>query len=390
MIYFPVFIHLNTGFYLITYQIQLMKRFFKKLHKWLSIPVGILISFICLSGAILVFQEEILEMYYPERYFVNEVKTETIPLDRLVPMVNKQLIDNSVSAVKIPSDSKRTYTMTLSEGFRISAFVNPYTGEITGYHKTRESAFFTVMSFHRWFMDSTRTVGKYAVGISTLIMAFILISGFILWFPREFKKSRFKIQSKKGRLRLMFDLHNVLGAYACLILLICSLSGLMWSFEWYRNGVFSLLGAETEERGGGGHGRGGDKKEKPEINTAQWQNVATAIIKNNPDNNYIRVEDGKAFIRQKYMANTRAMDEYAFDKQTGEINKTILYADQPKQSKIWGWAYSLHVGNYWGIWSKIFTFVAALIGASLPITGYYLTLKKRKNKKRKAKLPAIE
>lgn len=361
-----------------------MKRFFKKLHKWLSIPVGVFVSLICLSGAILVFQEEILETYYPERYFVSEVKNEAIPLDKLVPMVNTQLKDNTVSAVKIPSDPKRSYTMTLAEGFRVSAFVNQYTGEITGYHKTRESAFFTVMSFHRWFLDSTRTVGKYAVGISTLIMTFILISGFILWFPREFKKSRFKIQTKKGRLRAMFDLHNVLGAYACLILLICSLSGLMWSFEWYRNGVFSLLGAETEQSSGDHGKRGGNReKEKPAINTATWQTVASTLIHKNPDNEYIRVEDGRANVRQKRMANSRATDEYEFDKQSGEINKTVLYESQAKQSKVWGWAYSLHVGNYWGVWSKIFTFLAALIGASLPITGYYLTLKKRKNRKKR-------
>lgn len=45
-----------------------------------------------------------------------------------------------------------------------------------------------------------------------------------------------------------------------------------------------------------------------------------------------------------------------------------------------GWINSLHMGNYWGIWSKIFTFIAALIGASLPVTGYYLFYIKEKNK----------
>lgn len=355
-----------------------MRKLFKKLHKWLSIPVGIIISITCLTGAILVFQTEILELCYPSRYFVEEVKSEVISLDKLIPMVNSQIEgENVVSAVKISSDPERTYAMTLQEGFRESVFVNQYTGEITGYHKTRESGFWTVMSLHRWLMDSTRTVGKYIVGICTLLFVFILISGFILWVPRKMNKSRFKIQFKKGRRRLMFDLHNVLGAYTCLVLLICALSGLMWSFEWYRNGVFSLLGAETEQhRGGGGHGRSGDK-EKSEIIVDKWQEVATNLIHNNPDNEYIQIEKGKASVRQKNMANSRATDQYIFDNRTGEIKKAVLYASQPKSSKIWGWAYSLHVGNYWGIWSKIFTFLAALIGASLPITGYYMTLKKK-------------
>lgn len=358
-----------------------MRKFFKKLHKWLSIPVGFIISITCLTGAILVFQNEILEICYPSRYFVEEVKSEAISLDKLIPMVNSQIEEkNTVSAVKILSDPERTYTMTLQEGFRESVFVDQYTGEITGYYKTKESGFWIVMSLHRWLMDSTRTVGKYVVGICTLLFVFILISGFIIWMPRRMNKSRFKIQFRKGRKRLIFDLHNVLGAYTCLVLLICALSGLMWSFEWYRNGVFNLLGAETEQhRGGGGHGRGGNK-EKSEIIVDKWQNVATNLISRNPDNEYIQIEKGKASVHQKYMANSRATDQYIFDNQTGEVKKTILYDSQPKSSKIWGWAYSLHVGNYWGIWSKIFTFIAAIVGASLPITGYYLTLKKKKRK----------
>lgn len=371
-----------------------MKKFFKTLHKWLSIPVGVIITVTCLTGAILVFQDEIQELCHPDRYFVPDSESkQKIPLGELVPMVNTQLDNNTVASVKIPSDPARTYTLTLKEGFRVSAFVDPYTGEVKGYYKFRESPFYTVMSIHRWLMDGSRTAGKYAVGISTLLFVFILISGAVLWFPREWKKSRFKIQFRKGRKRLMFDLHNVLGAYACLILLICALSGLMWSFEWYRNGVFGLFGAENPRAArGGGHGQGQgrgqargeqgrNKKEKPEINTVSWQTAYAKLSADNPDHEYIRIEDGKAAVRQKYMANARAVDEYIFDT-TGKITETKLYENQAAGSKIWGWAYSLHIGSYWGVWSKILTFVASLIGASLPITGYYIFIKKKRRKKK--------
>ena len=36
-----------------------MRKLFAKIHLWLSIPLGILISIICLTGAILVFEQEI-------------------------------------------------------------------------------------------------------------------------------------------------------------------------------------------------------------------------------------------------------------------------------------------------------------------------------------------
>lgn len=358
-----------------------MRHFFKKVHKWLAIPAGIIISFTCLTGAILVFQDEILEFANPSHYFVQEVKAQPISLDKLIPIVNQQLEKNSVESVRISSDPKRTYTMTLSEGFRVSAFVDQYTGKVTGYYKVRESPFFTIMSLHRWLMDGSRTVGKYTVGIATLLFAVILISGAVIWFPKNRKalKSAFSMKLGAGPKRLYFDLHRVLGIYACLLLLICALTGLMWSFEWYQKSVFSVFGAEMP-KGEGHGGRGEGKRQKPQVNFNTWQPVAEYLQKQNPENEYIRLSDGKASVHQKYMITSRATDDYVFDKKTAEITETILYEAQPKTTRIWGWVYSLHVGNYWGIWSKILTFVAALIGASLPITGYYLTLKKRKKK----------
>ncbi len=367
-----------------------MRKIFKILHKWLSIPVGLIMTIVCLSGAILVFQEEILEIANPHHYFVEEVKGEPIPLNELIPMVNSQLDSSSVANVKITSDPRRTYTMTQKDGFRISIFVDQYTGKVTGYYSFRDHPFFTVMSLHRWLMDGTHTWGKYIVGWCTLIFGIILITGMVIWFPREFKKSRFKIQFRKGKKRLWHDLHNVLGAYACLVLLLCTLSGLMWSFEWYRNGVFKIFGAELpkeQSRGhGGGGGRGGaDGKKEQKMNIAYWQDIYENLKTANPDYDYIRVQDGSAVVHLKSAPTSRATDQYNFDKNTGEITKTVLYADQPKTTKIWGWMYALHVGNYWGIWSKIFTCVFALIGASLPITGYYIFFVKRKGKRRRKK-----
>lgn len=373
-----------------------MRIFLKKLHKWLSIPVGLIITIVCLTGAILVFQDEILELSNPSHYFIKETKGNPIPLDELIPMVNAQLDSNSVASVQISHDPERTYRMTLAEGFRITAFVNQYTGEVTGMYKFRESPFFTIMSLHRWLMDGSRTWGKYTVGISTLIFVFILITGLIVWMPRRWNRSRFKIQLKKGKKRLFYDMHNVLGAYACLVLLICALTGMVWSFDWYRNGIFKLFGAEIKQEQGHGHGgggRGGKKKEKEELNIANWQNILNTLKTSNPDYEYVRVQDGSAAVHLKSSATSRATDQYKFDKRTGEITQTTLFKDQEGTTKIWAWVYSLHVGNYWGIWSKIFTCIFSLIGASLPLTGYYMFFVRRKKeqtvKKRKEEKSAL-
>ena len=60
----------------------------------------------------------------------------------------------------------------------------------------------------------------------------------------------------------------------------------------------------------------------------------------------------------------------------GEFTETSLYQHQDKSGKIRGWIYSVHVGSWGGMLTRILAFIAALIGAALPLTGYYLWMRK--------------
>lgn len=362
-----------------------MRRFIKKVHLWLAIPTGLIIFVICITGAILSFENEILEAYYPERYFIKETHSDKIPLDQLILKVNQQLDNNSVASIKVTSDPNRTYIASLTKGFRISAFIDPYTGEVKGIYEFRESFFFKIMSLHRWLMDGTRTWGKYTVGVTTVLFVFILISGIIWWIPNKKKKlkSRLSVKTSKGLKRFLYDAHLTLGIYACLFLLLCSLTGLMWSFEWYRTSVSKLFGVESPSDRGG-HGGGGQKDEKPKtIDYSTWQLAFDNIQKQQPNYDYVSIADASVTVLSKTAPHKRATDKYKFNKETGQIGKASLYADQKDSSKIMTWAYALHVGDYGGIFTRILTCLACIIGASLPLTGYYLFYKKHVKKKKK-------
>lgn len=361
----------------------------KKVHKWLSIPLGIILLIICLTGAILVFQKEILEISNPEWYAVKEVKGEAIPLDKLIPMVNSQLDNNTIANVEISKDPTSTYKMGLTEGFRASVFVDQYTGKITGEYSVREHPFFTVMSLHRWLLDSSHTWGKQIVGWSTFLFIFILITG--LCYHSKKKKENYIIHFKNGTQRMMLGLHNTLGTYASIILIISALTGLMWSFDWYRNSVFYILGdrqqtEEKHEKGGRGkQGKGNKNNENTTIDYQIWQSVCNSVLDKDSNYDYIRISDGSVSAHPDDTYRTRVQDKIEFDKETGAINKISYFKDQDIKSKVWAWSYSLHVGDYWGLWSKILTFICCLIGASLPITGYYLAIKRWMKKNRKSK-----
>lgn len=405
-----------------------MRKIFRNIHLWLSVPFGILITLICFSGAALVFEKEVMELCHRELYFVKKVEAAPLPMEQLMTKVAATLPDSvSVTGVNISSDSERAYQVTLSKPRRASMYVDQYTGEIMG--KYERAPFFNFMfRMHRWLLDSMKQDGgifwgKMIVGTSTLMFVFVLISGIVVWWPRTRKalKNSLKIVANKGWRRFWYDLHVAGGMYALVFLLAMALTGLTWSFQWYRTGFYKTFGVEVQPSMGHGNaaanatakggkreespegrsGRPGNRGEKPEGRGeysesregrkhspyTNWQQVYEQLAEANPDYKLISVSDGSASVALPRFGNQRGTDRYKFNPRNGEITETTLYKDLDNSGKIRGWIYSVHVGSWGGMLTRILTFIAALVGASLPLTGYYLWI--RRLMKRKIKREAI-
>ena len=402
-----------------------MRKIFRNIHLWLSIPFGILITLICFSGAALVFEKEVMELCHRDLYFVKKVEAAPLPMEQLMTKVAATLPDSvSVTGVNVSSDPERAYQVTLSKPRRASMYVDQYTSEVTG--KYERAPFFNFMfRMHRWLLDSMKQDGgifwgKMIVGTSTLMFVFVLISGVVVWWPRTRKalKNSLKIVANKGWRRFWYDLHVAGGMYTLVFLLAMALTGLTWSFQWYRTGFYKTFGVEVQPSMGHGNaaanatakdgkpdgkpegreGRGersGNRGERPageggrsegrgahrRSPYAHWEQVYEQLAQANPGYKQISVSDGSASVAFNRFGNQRATDRYKFNPRNGEITETTLYKDLENSGKIRGWIYSVHVGSWGGMLTRILTFIAALIGASLPLTGYYLWIRKKIKRK---------
>jgi len=59
-----------------------MKKAIKYIHLILSLPTGIVLTIVCLTGAILVFDDEINQLFYPSRYYVQNTTASPIRLGK--------------------------------------------------------------------------------------------------------------------------------------------------------------------------------------------------------------------------------------------------------------------------------------------------------------------
>ena len=395
-----------------------MKKIFRKIHLWLSVPFGLIITLVCFSGAMLVFENEVNEWFRRDLYYVETVKESPLPMDKLLEKVATTLPDSvSVTGVSISSDPGRAYQVSLSKPRRASLYVDQYTGEVKG--KSERSGFFMFMfRMHRWLLDSMNPGnegifwGKMIVGVSTLLLVFVLISGIVIWWPRTRKalKNSLKITATKGWRRFWYDLHVAGGMYALIFLLAMALTGLTWSFPWYRTAFYKVFGVEVQQRVAQGHEqksdaqkrdtklaahrekkregnevRKGERSGRPENNHSDmysvtspfvyWQEIYDKLRRQNPEYKQISISSGTASVSFNRFGNQRASDRYSFNTDNGEFTETSLYQHQDKSGKIRGWIYSVHVGNWGGMFTRILTFIAALLGAALPLTGYYLWIK---------------
>lgn len=366
-----------------------MKKIFHKIHLWLSVPFGLIITIICFSGAMLVFENEVMQWCRPGLYRVEAAGRTSLPVDRLVSRVTETLPDSiSVTGVNISSDPSRAYQVSLSKPRRSSVYIDQYSGEIKGRYE-RTPFFTTMFKLHRWLLDSMKPdggifIGKIIVGISTLIFVFVLISGVFIWWPRTRKtlKNKLAITARKGWRRFCYDLHAAGGMYALLFLLAMALTGLTWSFSWYRTGFYKVFGAEIQQPAGHAHTasktqhgnhKGGNSSHSPFVH---WQKVYEQLKSENPAYRQISLSQGSASVSLSGWGNQRAADLYTFNPRNGEITAASLYKDMDVSRKIRGWIFSVHVGSWGGLLTRIFSFIAALLGATLPLTGYYLWIKR--------------
>ena len=389
-----------------------MKKIFAKIHLWLSVPLGLVITVVCLSGAVLVFEGEITRALHPELYRV-AVPANVRPLrpSQLADRIRGQMPDSlHLVSLQLSARSDEPCMAAFRETGRKQLSVDPYTGNVNGW--TESPAFFgTVRKLHRWLLDpppskGEKSIGNAIVGVSTLALVVILVSGLILWIPRSRKalRNRLKVSCSDGR-RFWHDCHVSLGFYATLLLLVMALTGLTWSFGWYRTAAYALFGGtpqiavaqefparktdsgsrQSRERSGERNtGREHDgtqaETEARPFDYAVWDAVLGQLTTHCTAYKTITLTRTEAQVaRQSAM---RRIDRATFDPRSGRLAEIARYEDTPRQQRLRGWFYAFHTGTWGGIWTKILYFLAALTGASLPLTGYWLWWRRCMNKRK--------
>lgn len=363
------------------------------LHLWLGLVSGIIVVIVSITGCMLVFEQEFKSIFDTEFNIKQQDESKLLPPSKIHAAVSAAIPGKEVHSIWYHGLKKAAVVSIDSDS---SVYVNPFSGEVIAY-KHHEDFFHEIDEGHRnlWM---GRKIGSPIVGWATFIFFLLMISGMILWWPKKWTKTTrnqsFTVKWKAKFKRVNYDLHNVLGFYSLLLGILMAVTGLIMSFGWFSKSIYWLTGGENMQRRRPKREVFQDSPNTKFFNADKvWTKVRAEIALHNKNDIIISFQDkpGDAIYACTDMINGFWRDLY-FDpvnltltKTSGKRLQDLKFPDQVRKLN-----YSMHVGAWGGLTTKILYFLASLICASLPITGFYIWWGKRKKAKPKPKTFSIQ
>lgn len=432
-----------------------LKYWIGRIHLWLGLASGLVVLIISITGCLFVFQKEISESVYKDRYFVSppsgwptasapvpmaristpaddsaasasagtQAAAPTLPLSLLLQKAQHALGAgkpvNNITVYRQPNrswefmayrenDSALTYFGALT--YFQSVFINPYTGAVTGIRDYKYD-FFSIVKYIHWSLLLNTNYGQPIVGWSTLIFVILLITGMVLWWPRKwtraYKQRSFTIKWKASFKRVNYDLHNVTGFYTLFPAIIIALTGMVFAFKWFSALVYVAASGTTAPPP-----QANVRSVKPAGHLALSPYAADSLVVAGNTGNLgslaaVSPLDKAFFQAQEQLPNTRRLgispavgaegviyvygykdgetyygfDVLQLDQYSGKLLHRRNNSEKNRGERLIEMNYDIHVGAIAGLTGKIIAFIASLICASLPITGFIIWRGKRRRPK---------
>ncbi|PWN66801.1 peptidase [Chryseobacterium phosphatilyticum] len=385
------------------------KKWSAKLHLWFGLSVGIIIFIISLSGTLYIFKDEVQNSLRKEAIYVkqNDINSKPLSINLLREKISLELNEKyPVSSVEIPLDKSKSYRFLYYEKSKKGwnyfqqvlinkqVYVNQYTGEIIAVYNEKYDVF-NILKYIHWGLLLNSEWGPYVTGIPTVLFIIMLITGIILWWPKN-KNSRkgrfwFNWENVKNWKRKNYDLHNVLGFYASFIALVMSVTGIYFAYPYVKN-TFNLAISGYWEL----------PKEK-EIKSPDSLMVKTDAVFDNAALQTEKLYAGSSSFRITLNGKNKKGKELknlpvtvygqdgrfsernllTFDKYSGKLLAHKPHHKLKAAEKYANANYDVHTGSYFGLFGKIIWFIAGLICTSLPVTGFLVWWGKRKKQGKK-------
>ncbi|GIZ10142.1 PepSY domain-containing protein [Flavobacterium sp. UMI-01] len=365
------------------------KRIIGKIHLLLGLSSGLIVFIIAITGCFYAFQEEIQNITEEYR-FVSKEEKPFLPPSQLEAIARKELPGKVLHAIQYHGAEESVEAIFYQHDpfYHFVSYLNPYSGEVLATVNMEEGFFRFILDGH-FYLWLPHKIGQTVVATATLLFVIMLISGLILWYPRNknARKQRFSFKWKKSTKwkRKNYDLHAVTGFYVFLLALVFAITGLVWGFNWFAYSYYKVLGGEKSL-----------VYQDPILNKSKltvekpidkvWVIMKTkypqakSIEIHPPETDTTAIATNANPDQGTYWkTNYHYYDPYTLE----EIEVDHIYgklANAGIPDTLMRMNYDIHTGAIIGFPGKVVAFLISLFIASLPLTGFYIWWGRKKKK----------
>jgi uncharacterized iron-regulated membrane protein len=196
------------------------------LHRLIGLLLGLLLIVISLSGAGIVFQEELDHVLYRSFWSVTP-QFEQVSLDQMAAVAISAHPQEPLWFIQVPKQTSESYVFNqkLPNEYRRQTFINPYTGQVLGSRIWEYSPVGFLFTLHHDFFMGTS--GQVMVGVSGALLLLMTITGVLLWTGWRSIRGGFRIRWRSSLHLLSFDLHKTTGILSGLFFSVTAVTGVI-------------------------------------------------------------------------------------------------------------------------------------------------------------------
>lgn len=214
----------------------------RKLLFWVHLVVGIVSALVilslCLSGALIAFEKEIIHVAETGDHAAS-LTSERTPLALDDILMRSELHSSGRRLSSVTVSAKPGAPVVLSYGRGETVLLDRYTGALLEPSASKvRRAMRWLTGWHRWLGrdESTRAAGKAITGAANIGFFFLIVSGLVLWLPRSWSLDSWRSAcSLRWRVRGKsrdWNWHTVGGFWSSPVLLVLTLTGMVLSYRW--------------------------------------------------------------------------------------------------------------------------------------------------------------
>jgi uncharacterized iron-regulated membrane protein len=341
-----------------------------KIHLCVGLASCVLLFLLGVTGALLVFDNQIDRLLNWSYEHVTP-QARRLPLERLRQGVEQRYAGWRVATMDLSASSPNAamaYSFVVLQGKeRLQVFVDPYTGHVLG-SRVKAAAFIEKLTqFHVNLLAGPRVMLLTTWG--AVLLCVMAVSGIYLWLPRKITT----VRASTSACRSNFDLHNAIGFYSFVFVLVFGFSAVV--LHW-GTALMPVAGWLTRSH----------PTEDPQVESSVMPQRSAPI---NLDEIYkiasTAVPDARV-VRISIAARPKETDvvwlKYPEDRTpTGhtwlhidQFSGRVLYERNSRTAAVaWRcvrlWNREIHTGDIFGWPSKIVAFCASLSVSLLSVTG---------------------